>query len=127
MISTSLPDLELQLGSPGGFISVKLPRTNIDHQDLLVQRRVAFCGAYLWDLALLLEGLSAENETPVNWDNHADVVVRMSKNLSYVLRHSAEVRCDSEGFVRLLKLMNARHSVVNNLLTLSKLLVAIVC
>ena len=70
LVSTSLPDLELQPGSPSGFISVKLPRTNIDHQDLLVQRRVAIKqggaltlgGAYLWDLALLLEGLSAENE-----------------------------------------------------------------
>ena len=49
-------------------MSVKLPRTNIDHQDLLAQRRVAvkqagtltLGGAYLWDLALLLEGLSSE-------------------------------------------------------------------
>ena len=91
LISTSLPDLELQLGSPNRFISVKLPRTNIDHQDLLVQRRVVvkqggtltLGGAYLWDLALLLEGLSTENEIPVNWDNQSDVVVRMSRNLSY--------------------------------------------
>ena len=49
----------------------------------------------------------------------------MSRNLSFVLRHSAEVRYDSEGFARLLDLMSARHSVVNNLLTPSKLLVAI--
>jgi hypothetical protein len=41
LINTSLPDLELQPGSPSGNISVKLPRTNIDHQDLLVQRHVA--------------------------------------------------------------------------------------
>ena len=67
LISTSLNDLELQLGSPSSFISAKLPRTNIDHRDLLVQRRVAIKqggtltlgGAYLWDLALILEGLSA--------------------------------------------------------------------
>ena len=45
--------------------------------------------------------------------------------MSYVLRHSAEVRYDSEGFVRLLELMSARHRVVNNLLTPSTLLVAI--
>ena len=73
---------------------------------------------------MLLEGLSAESETLVNWDHQSDVVVRMSRNLSYVLRHSAEVRYDSEGFVRLLELMNARRSVVNKLLTPSKLLVA---
>ena len=74
---------------------------------------------------MLLEGLSSENETPVNWDNQSDVVARMSRNLSFVLRHSAEVRYDSEGFVRLLDLMNARHSVVNKLLIPSKILVAI--
>ena len=70
LISTSLPDLELQPGNPDSFISVKLPRTNIDHDDILAQRCVAIKqggtltlgGAYLWDLALLLEGLSAENE-----------------------------------------------------------------
>ena len=46
------------------------------------------------------------------------------KNLSYVLRHSAEVRYDSESCVRLSELMSARHSIVNNLLTPSQLLVA---
>ena len=74
MINTSLLELELQPGSPGGFIPLKLPRTNIDHQDLLVQRRVAvkqggtltLGGPYFWDLALLLEGLSAENATPLS-------------------------------------------------------------
>jgi hypothetical protein len=69
LISTALPDLELQLGIPDNFISVKLPRTNIYHQVLLAQRRVVvkqggtltLGGAYLWDLDLILEGLSAEN------------------------------------------------------------------
>ena len=41
LISTSLPDLELQPGNPDSFSSVKLPRTNIDHDDILAQRRVA--------------------------------------------------------------------------------------
>ena len=68
--------------------------------------------------------LISENETPVNWDNQSDVVVRISRNLSDVLRHSAEVLYDSEGFVRLLDLMNARLRVVNSLLIPSKLLVA---
>ena len=45
--------------------------------------------------------------------------------MSYFLRHSAEVLYDSEGFVRLSELMNAMHSIVNHLLTPSKLLVAI--
>ena len=45
--------------------------------------------------------------------------------MSYVLRHSVEVRYDSEGFVRLSELMRANHSIVNSLLTPSKLLVAI--
>ena len=100
MISTALPDLELQPGKPDSFISVKLPRTKIDYEDILVHCRVAIKqggtltlgGAYLWDLALLLEGLAAENEAPANWQDHSEVVVRMSKNLSYFLRHSAEVR-----------------------------------
>ena len=35
-------------------------------------------GAYIWDLALLLEGLAAETEAPVNWQDHS-VVVRMNK------------------------------------------------
>ena len=99
----------------------------------MLQRRVAIKqggtlslgGVYLWDLALLLEGISAENEAPVNWQNQSDVVVRMSKNLSYFLRHSAEVRYDSEGFVRFSELMSAEHSIVNSLITLSKFLVAI--
>ena len=68
LISTSLPDLELQPGNPDSSISVKLPRTSIDHDDILAQHRGAIKrggtltlgGAYLWDLALLLEGLSAE-------------------------------------------------------------------
>ena len=67
----------------------------------------------------------SRNEAPVNWQNQYEVVVRMSKDLSYFLRHSAEVRYDSEGFVRLSELMSARRSFVNKLLTPSKLLVAI--
>ena len=136
LINTSLPDLELQPGIPDSFISVKLPRTNIDHEDILVHRRVAIKqggtltlgGAYLWDLVLLLEGLSAESEAPVNWQNQSDVVVRMSKRFLFFkkkLRHSAEVRYDSEGFVRLSELMSASHSIVNSLLTPSTLLAAI--
>ena len=58
-------------GIPDSFISVKLPRTNIDDEDIPVHRRVAIKqggtltlgGAYLWDIALLLEGLAAENES----------------------------------------------------------------
>ena len=68
---------------------------------------------FLWDLALLLEGLSAENEALVNLQNQSEVVARMNKNLSYLLCHPAEVRYDSEGFVRLSELMNARRSIVN--------------
>ena len=49
----------------------------------------------------------------------------MSINLSYFLRHSAEVRYDSEGFVRLSELMSVKHSIVNSLLTPSKLLIAV--
>ena len=41
------------------------------------------------------------------------------------LSHSAEVRYESEGFVRLSELMSVKHSIVNSLLTPSKLLVAI--
>ena len=119
LISTALPDLELQPGIPNSFISVKLPRTNIDYEDILVHRRAAIKqggpltpltlgGAYLWDLALLLEGLAAENGAPVNWQNQSEVVVRMSTNLSYFLRHSTEVRYDSEGLVRLSGLMSVK-------------------
>ena len=36
-------------------------------------------GAHIWDLALLLEGVSAENEAPVNWQTQSDVVVSMHK------------------------------------------------
>ena len=105
--------------------SVKLPRTNLEYEELFVHSRVAIQrggtltvgGAYLWDLALRLEGLSAENEPPVNWQDHSDVVVRMSKNLSYFLWHSAEVRYDSKGFVSLSELTRAKHSIVNSLLT----------
>ena len=63
MPSTAPPDFELQLGLPDGFISVKLPRTNLDLDELFTHRRVAIQKggtltvgrAYLWDLALLLE------------------------------------------------------------------------
>ena len=41
LISTALPDLELQPGILDSFVSVKLPRTNIEHEGLLVHRRVA--------------------------------------------------------------------------------------
>ena len=40
LISIALPDLELQPGIPNSFISAKLPRTNIDYDDMLVHRRV---------------------------------------------------------------------------------------
>jgi hypothetical protein len=73
----------------------------------MVHRRVAIKqggtltlgGAYLWDLALPLEGLAAENESLVNWQDHTDVVVRMRNTCLICLRHSAEYRYDSEGFV----------------------------
>ena len=41
------------------------------------------------------------------------------------MRHSAEVRYDSEGFVRLSELMSVKNSIVNSLLTPSRVLIAI--
>ena len=101
MISTSLPDLELQPGPLNSFISVKLPCTNIDHADILVHRRVAIKqggtltlgGPYLWDLALLLDGLAAENEAPVNWQNQSDVVVSLIRIVT-VTNSPAEAAVD---------------------------------
>ena len=60
MSSTALPDFDLQPGVPDGFISLKLPRTKLDIDELFTHRRVAIQkggtltagGAYLWDLAL---------------------------------------------------------------------------
>ena len=49
----------------------------------------------------------------------------MSKNLTYVLQHSAEVLYSSEGFVRLSELMSTKNSIVNSLLNATKLLLAI--
>ncbi len=71
--STALPELDLQPGVPDTFLSVKLPRTNLDDEDIIVHRRVAIKqggtlsvgGAYLSDLALLLEG--ALRNTKVLW------------------------------------------------------------
>ena len=62
-LTNTVLDLELQPGLPNGFISVKLPRTDLYCEELLIQRRVAIrkggmltiCGDYLWELALLLE------------------------------------------------------------------------
>ena len=88
MSSTTLPDLELQPGVPEGFMSVTLPHTNLDLDELFTHRRVAIqkkggtltvSGAYLWDVALILEGGSGENEGPVNWADHSTVAVRMNK------------------------------------------------
>ena len=47
----------------------------------------------------------------------------MSKDLSYVLRHSVEVRYDSDG--RLSELMRVKHSIVTSLLTPSNFLIGI--
>ena len=80
----------------------------------------------MFDFALLLEGYTSENEGKVNWNDHSHVAVRMSKNLSYVLRHSVEVRYDSEGFVRLSELMSIKNSTVSSLLNPAKLLIAII-
>ena len=49
----------------------------------------------------------------------------MSRNGSYVLRHSADVHYGSEGFVRLSELMRIKNRIVNSLLNPAKLLVAI--
>ena len=92
------------------------PRTNLDLDELFTHRRVGIQkegtltvgGPYLWDLALLLGGCIGEHEGQVNWTDHSNVVVRMSKNLSYFLRRSAEVRYDSEGFVRLSDLTSVK-------------------
>ena len=62
-------------------------------------------GSYLWDVALLLEGCTSENEIRVDWDYHSNSVVNMSKTIVYFLRHSSEVTYDSEGFVCLSELM----------------------
>ena len=115
---TALPKLELQPGVPDGFISVKLPRTNLDHQDPLVQRRIAGKSggrltvewSYLWDLALLLGGCTSENEYSVDWDSLNLDVVRLSKSLVYLLRHSLDVKFDLEGFVSLSHLVNDENS-----------------
>ena len=68
--STALPGFEVQPGLPDGFVSGKLPRTNLDYEELVVHRRLAskkggaltVGGAYLWDLALRLEGCTSEND-----------------------------------------------------------------
>ena len=69
--STALPACDLQLGEPSeSCVSIKLPRANLDQEDILTHRRVVtkhggtltVSGAYLWDLALLLEGCTSENE-----------------------------------------------------------------
>ncbi len=41
LVSIALPDLELQPGILDSCVSVKLPRTNIDYEGILVHRRVA--------------------------------------------------------------------------------------
>ena len=105
---TALPDFDLQPGKPRyQCLSIKIPRINLDHQDLLDQRRLAIKsggtltdeGSYIWDLALLVEGCTSENEYSVDWDNHSRDVVRLSKSLIYLRRHSPDVKFDSEGFV----------------------------
>ena len=40
------------------------------------------------------------------------LLLECAENLSYLLRHSVDVRYDSEGFVRLSELMGAKHSIV---------------
>ena len=74
--STALPDFDIQLGKPSDeCLSIKLQRTNLDQEDLLDKRRVdikqggtlTVGGSYLWDLALLLEGCTSENEYSVDW------------------------------------------------------------
>jgi len=59
---TTLPDFDIKPGKPRDkCLSIKLPRTNLDHQDLLDKRRLAIKsggtltveGSYIWDLALL--------------------------------------------------------------------------
>ena len=90
-----------------------LPRTNLDHEDLLTHYRVALrqggtlpaVGQYLWDLALVLEGCASENEYRSQWSNHGIEAAKMSKTLSDVLRHSPTVTYDSEGFVRISDIM----------------------
>ena len=69
--STACPSFELQLGEPSELcVSIKLPRTNLDKEDLLTHHRVvvnqggilSVSGQYLWDLALLLEDCTSDNE-----------------------------------------------------------------
>ena len=105
---TALPEFDLQLGKPScQCLFIKRPRTNLDHQDLIDKRRLAIKsgrtltveGSYLWGLALLLEGRTSENEYSDVWDNHNHDVVRLSKSLIYLLRHSPDVKFDAEGFV----------------------------
>ena len=63
--STALPAFGLQPGEPSDLcVSIKLPRTILDQEDILTYSRVAIkqggtlsvSRAYLWDLALWLEG-----------------------------------------------------------------------
>jgi hypothetical protein len=117
---TALPDFDIQPGKPSNeCISIKLPRTNLDQQDLIDQWRVAINqgetltveGSYLWDLALLLEGCTSEHEYRADWDNHNHDVVRLSKSLIYILRHLLGVKFYSEGFVSLPHLTTMQKSV----------------
>ena len=86
---------------------MKIPRTNLAQQSLIDQRRLAINsggaltvgGSYLWDLALLWEGCTSEHEYRADWDSHNHKVVRLSKSLIYILRHSLGAKFDSEGFV----------------------------
>ena len=86
--STALPTLDLQPGEPSNLCdSSELPRTNLGEEDLLTHRRVAIkqggtlsvAGAYLWDLALLLDGCTSENEYRVPWSDQPHDVVKLSR------------------------------------------------
>ena len=78
----------------------------LDQEDLITHRRVAIkqggtltvSGAYLRDLALLLEGCTSENEYNIPWSDPSYDVAKLSKTLTYYLRHSPLVTYDSEGF-----------------------------
>ena len=71
--------------------------------------------------ALLLEGCASEHEYRVDGDNHHHDVVRLSKNVIYILRTSPEAKFDSERFASLPHLMTMK----TRLATSARLLLAI--
>ena len=81
---------------------------NAHRTTLTCGAKVTIAYQYLWDLVLLLEGLTQDRVEEIDWDRDGSPMVRVSRTLSAICRHDNHFKCDSSVYMNVEDMVSTR-------------------